>query len=150
MSTPSIASTIDRAITCAKCGTFRKSGKVSCCAPGGAWFKNCGGLGSKIFYYRWSEGVKACKPATKTTTAKPVCTKCGTVKKSRKRSCCGHGGSWFRNCGRADNAKLRHTWYEGIRACKTRAQSKKAIGRQSNAAQRLHSPNGVATGNSKA
>ena len=40
---------------------YRKSGRVSCCAPGGAWFKNCGGLGSKNVDHRWSEGVKACK-----------------------------------------------------------------------------------------
>ena len=40
---------------------YRKSGRVSCCAPGGAWFKNCGGLGSKFLNHRWSEGVKACK-----------------------------------------------------------------------------------------
>ena len=48
-------------MTCPRCGTFRKSGRVSCCAPGGAWFKNCGGLGIKNVDHRWSEGVKACK-----------------------------------------------------------------------------------------
>ena len=57
VSTPSITSNFDRTITCARCGTFRKSGRVSCCAPGGAWFKNCG---SKIFGHSWSEGMKAC------------------------------------------------------------------------------------------
>ena len=61
VSTPSITSAIDRKITCPRCGTFRKSGRVSCCAPGGAWFKNCGGLGSEHVDYRWSEGVDACK-----------------------------------------------------------------------------------------
>ena len=60
-STPFIASTIDRAITCPRCGIFRKSGKVSCCAPRGAWFKNCGGIGSKNADHKWSEGMKACK-----------------------------------------------------------------------------------------
>ena len=29
---------------CPNCGTFAKSGRVSCCAPGGAWYKNCGCL----------------------------------------------------------------------------------------------------------
>merc|ERR1719174_2166720 len=47
--------------TCLKCGIFGKSGRVSCCTPGGAWFKNCGGFGSKNVDYRWSEGVNACK-----------------------------------------------------------------------------------------
>ena len=61
VSTPVITSTIDRSITCPICGTFRKSGRFSCCAPGGAWFKNCGGLGIKKFDHRWSEGLKACK-----------------------------------------------------------------------------------------
>ena len=61
ISTPSVTSAIHRTITCPRCGTFRESGRVSCCAPGGAWFKNCGGLGSKNISHRWSEGVKACK-----------------------------------------------------------------------------------------
>ena len=61
ISTPPITSTIGRTITCPRCGTFRKSGRASCCAPGGAWFKNCGGLGSKNVDHRWSDGVKACK-----------------------------------------------------------------------------------------
>ena len=53
-------------------------------------------------------------------------------------SCCGRGGSWFKNCGRAGNAKLHHTWYEGIQACKKLEHSKRAIGLQSNAAQQLN------------
>ena len=61
ISTPSVTSTIDRTITCPRCGTFRKSDRVSCCAPGGAWFKNCGGLSSKGVDHKWSDGVSACK-----------------------------------------------------------------------------------------
>ena len=61
LSTTSVTSASYRTITCPRCGTFRKSGRVSCCAPGGAWFKNCGGLGSKDVGHRWSDGVKACK-----------------------------------------------------------------------------------------
>jgi hypothetical protein len=38
--------------------------------------------------------------ASATTTVRPVCRKCGTIAKSRKSSCCGRGGSWFRNCGK--------------------------------------------------
>ena len=54
------------------------------------------------------------------TRTSPVCLKCGIVKKSGKLSCCGHGGSWFGNCGSDGNSKLGHTWHEGIRVCKDR------------------------------
>ena len=56
-----ITSTIAVTSACPKCGTFRKSGRVSCCAPGGSWFKTCGGVVNKNVDHRWSEGVKACK-----------------------------------------------------------------------------------------
>ena len=52
------------------------------------------------------------------TMISSVCPKCGTIGKLRKRSCCGRGGSWFKNCGSTGHAKLDHTWYEGIQACK--------------------------------
>ena len=87
--------------------------------------------------------------ATKTGVS-PVCLKCGAIAKSGGISCCGRGGSWFRNCGGAGNSNLEHTWHEGIRACKTRARSKAAIGQQLNAAQQLKSSNGAGTRNSKA
>ena len=74
-----------------------------------------------------------------TTTIRSVCRKCGTIAKYGKSSCCGRGGSWFGNCGSTGNAKSRHTWNEGIHVCKTRPQSNRASGRQSNAAQRLNS-----------
>ena len=74
-------------------------------------------------------------PAAPATTISSVCFKCATIGKSGKRTCCGRGGSWFRNCGSAGNAKLHHTWYEGIRACKILAQSKTAISHQLNADQ---------------
>ena len=61
VSTPSITSTTGNSTTCPKCGTFEKSGRVSCCAPGGAWFKNCAGPGNMNVDHRWSEGVEACK-----------------------------------------------------------------------------------------
>ena len=41
--TPAITAKFVNTLTCSKCGTFKKSGRVSCCAPGGAWFKNWGG-----------------------------------------------------------------------------------------------------------
>ena len=54
-----IASSND--ITCPKCGTFEKSGRVSCCAPGGGWYKNCGGASNRNADHRWLEGIEACK-----------------------------------------------------------------------------------------
>ena len=48
-------------MTCPKCGTFGKSGRVSCCAPGGAWYKNCGGAANKNADHRWHEGTETCK-----------------------------------------------------------------------------------------
>ena len=47
--------------TCPKCGSTNKSGKLSCCARGGAWFKKCGDAGDTQFDHTWSEGIHACK-----------------------------------------------------------------------------------------
>ena len=65
-------------------------------------------------------------------TTSPVCLKCGSIGKSGKTSCCGRGGSWFENCGGAANVKLEHTWYEGIRVCKTRSQFNTVIAQHLN------------------
>ena len=46
-----------------------------------------------------------------------TCLKCGTSKKSGKRTCCARGGAWFKNCGDAGDEKFEHTWAEGIRVC---------------------------------
>ena len=46
---------------CPKCGTTKKSGKLSCCARDGSWFKKCGNAGDKQFHYTWAEGVQACQ-----------------------------------------------------------------------------------------
>ena len=75
--------------------------------------------------------VKTLADAT-TTIAVSVCPGCGSIKKSGKLSCCGRGGSWFNNCGGADNTGFRHTWYEGIHACKARRESRTALGQQEN------------------
>ena len=61
VTTSIVAATIANKITCPKCGTFEKTGRHSCCAPGGAWFKNCGGAGNINAEHRWIEGVEACK-----------------------------------------------------------------------------------------
>ena len=55
---------------CAKCGTTKKSGKRSCCARGGAWFKNCGDAGDTKFDYTWTEGIQACAAFATLVTAK--------------------------------------------------------------------------------
>ena len=61
VSTPAITSTITKAMTCPKCGTFEKSGRKSCCAPGGVWFQKCGGARNKNVDHKWFEGLAACK-----------------------------------------------------------------------------------------
>ena len=86
------------------------------------------------------------------TTISLVCPKCGITKKSGKLSCCGLGGSWFGNCGSAGDIKLDHTWYEGLRSCKARTQSKTVIDHQLNRAQQENNnpSNGAGTVNSGA
>ena len=61
VSTSAFTSMTATTITCPKCGSFAKSGRVSCCAHGGAWYKNCGGAANKHADHRWFEGVEACK-----------------------------------------------------------------------------------------
>ena len=61
VSTSAITSMIASTKACLKCGVFKKSGRASCCAPGGAWYKNCGGYGNKHVDHSWPEGMKACK-----------------------------------------------------------------------------------------
>ena len=61
VSAPGITSTIMKTMACPKCGTFTKSGRNSCCAPRGAWFKNCGGARNNNVDHNWFEGVAACK-----------------------------------------------------------------------------------------
>ena len=61
VSMPGIGSTSANKMACPKCGVFKKSGRVSCCAPGGAWFDRCGGAGNSNVDHKWSEGVEACE-----------------------------------------------------------------------------------------
>ena len=65
-STPTATSTvaapvIASSMACPKCGTFKKSGRVSCCAPGGAWFRMCGSDSNANVEHTWIEGLRACK-----------------------------------------------------------------------------------------
>ena len=62
-----ITSAITKTLKCPKCGTFEKSGRSSCCAPGGAWYKHCGGAGNRNADHKWFEGVEACKCKSRLT-----------------------------------------------------------------------------------
>ena len=55
---PAIASRIK---ICPICATFKKTGVVSCCAPGGAWFKRCAGSRRRHVGHTWLDGIEACK-----------------------------------------------------------------------------------------
>ena len=87
--------------------------------------------------------------ADTTTTSVSVCPRCGTIKKSGKLSCCGRGGSWFKKCGGAGNAKLEHTWHEGIQACNARSQSKAVIAKEPNSAHQKDTDPFQGVGNTK-
>ena len=50
---------VDKAV-CPKCGA-NKSGRRSCCAPGGAWAGKCGNDNDSKFDHTWTEGIQACK-----------------------------------------------------------------------------------------
>ena len=63
--TRTLAITSSNKMVCPKCGTFKKSGRVSCCASGGAWYKNCGDASNKNAGHMWSEGFDACKRKSK-------------------------------------------------------------------------------------
>ena len=57
-------------------------------------------------------------PTTNADTSRSDrCSKCGTVKKTGKLSCCARGGTWFEKCGDTEDPKFEHTWAEGIQAC---------------------------------
>ena len=53
--------TMEIASACPKCGMFKKSGRASCCAPGGAWYKKCGKIRHNGVQHQWIDGVNVCK-----------------------------------------------------------------------------------------
>ena len=61
LSTITLTITSGNEVVCQNCGTFKKFGRVSCCAPGGDWFKKCGGVGNGRVGHSWSEGAQVCK-----------------------------------------------------------------------------------------
>ena len=58
MTPASITTAVGR--VCPKCGTNARSGKLSCCAPDGAWFQKCGDSGDPNFEHTWIDGIEAC------------------------------------------------------------------------------------------
>ena len=60
-SSPAATTTTTISVICPKCVTIKKSGTRSCCAAGGAWFKNCGRVGDENFAHTWVEGLRACR-----------------------------------------------------------------------------------------
>ena len=85
--------------------------------------------------------VHLCTLAAMRTIVNVVCPKCGNIGKSGKRSCCGRGGSWFQNCGGAGNKRLRHTWSEGLQACKAGKQYRIVGAQQERAAYNMSTSN---------
>ena len=53
--------TTTHSMTCPKCGTNKVSGRVSCCFPGGSWFRNCGDVSGSNMKHSWTEGFAVCK-----------------------------------------------------------------------------------------
>ena len=45
---------------CSTCGTFKQSGKVSCCARGGSWYQKCGVGSGPGSYHTWADGIRVC------------------------------------------------------------------------------------------
>ena len=48
-------------LVCPKCGIAKISGRLSCCARGGAWLRKCGDAGDSNFDHTWIEGIRACQ-----------------------------------------------------------------------------------------
>ena len=57
---------------CPKCGKGKKSGKLSCCARGGAWFQKCGDGDDSKFDHTWVEGIQACNSLGSHSTEAPA------------------------------------------------------------------------------
>ena len=57
---------------CPKCVTVKKSGRLSCCARGGAWFQQCGDPGDTEFDHTWYEGIQVCQGFEKSVSTVSV------------------------------------------------------------------------------
>ena len=55
------STTVEPRPACPKCSIIKRTGTLSCCPQGGAWFKKCGDFGDSNFDHTWVEGIEACK-----------------------------------------------------------------------------------------
>ena len=53
---------------CSQCAHLKQSGKPSCCAPGGAWYNNCGNAGDLDVRHTWVDGMQACNAFARTSS----------------------------------------------------------------------------------
>ena len=60
------------AVGCSVCGTFKKSGKVSCCAHNGSWFGRCGGADDPRFDHTWMDGTRVCDVSARESSSESV------------------------------------------------------------------------------
>ena len=79
-----------------------------------------GALSHVISCHPYDPSDTSAKTSTSENSSNNGCSKCRTVRKSSKRSCCVRGGAWFKNCGDAGDRNFDHTWAEGFQACKGR------------------------------
>ena len=70
-----------------------------------------------------SKYQKSSTNPTSSTTAPTTCAKCGTIKRSGKRTCCARDGAWFNKCGASGDLSSTYTWAEGVKACKSEFSS---------------------------
>ena len=69
ISTPAVTATRITPV-CPKCAAIKKSGELSCCASGGAWFENCGTSGNSNTDHTWVEGMQACRDVVSLASGK--------------------------------------------------------------------------------
>ena len=63
------------------------------------------------------------EPTTTTAfaTRDRKCPRCGYFKNLGRLSCCAREGAWFNKCGDAGDTNFKHTWFEGLQACKCKS-----------------------------
>ena len=72
MRAPALLALPDTRPGCATCGTFKKTGKISCCAHGGSWFGKCGNVGDSGFYHTWTDGIQVCNAFARESSREEV------------------------------------------------------------------------------
>ena len=75
MTTKSLSIASSSSKQCPKCSEMKKSGKLSCCARGGAWFNKCGDADDTKFDHTWAQGIQACKGFASSISASSISAK---------------------------------------------------------------------------